>query len=103
MAFRISMLDLALLAEAELELRKLVDQEVDLATLDSWVGERCIFHEGSWGGIGCLYLDFTRWLATQGKLSRLSRESFERCLVLNRLFLRDGMVYGPVLREDLER
>lgn len=67
-----------------------------------WAAARCAHREGrdDWGGIGCLLVDFAEWCASRDA-TPCPRTTFEQLLQDAGFRLKDGMVSGLVLREDL--
>lgn len=67
-----------------------------------WARERCAHREGreDWGGIGCLWVDFCEWTASNNSVP-CQRLTFERLLQDAGFRLRDGMASGLVLKVDL--
>jgi hypothetical protein len=79
------------------------EQETESDALGLWMLERCVFRDRCWGGIGALYLDLARWCAEQGQPAPESRWAFVTALRAEGFQITvDGLVYGLVLKEDLE-
>jgi hypothetical protein len=71
--------------------------------LGDWLLEQCVFKDRWWGGIGGLYLDLARWCADHGRSAPASRRTFTAALQEEGFTVTmDGLVYGLVLKEDLD-
>ena len=68
-----------------------------------WMLERLVFRDLCFGGIAALHLDLARWSACHARPVPASRRGFERALQAEGFAVSmDGLVYGLVLREDIE-
>jgi hypothetical protein len=82
------------------------DPEAYESGFDRWATSRCVFQDRCWGGIGALHVDYARWCDWEGRDVPASRRTFERILLSQGLWreedLRDGLIYGLLLRADWE-
>jgi hypothetical protein len=68
-----------------------------------WMLARCVYRDRCFGGIGALYVDLARWCADHGRPVPASRRAFVTALQAEGFAVTlDGLVYGLMLREDLE-
>lgn len=66
-----------------------------------WALSNCVYRDRCFGGIGALHTDFRRWtLAHESVPCR--DETFEQLLRDAGFLFADGLVYGLVLKEDLD-
>lgn len=93
----------------KLEIRALLlqsrEQQADdnEALLSEWMLDRLVFRDHCYGGIGALHLDLARWCADHSRPMPVSRRAFERALQTEGFTVTDdGLVYGLILREDME-
>jgi hypothetical protein len=72
------------------------------ADFTKWMQDNCTVRAGfdDWGGVGGLLLDFSRFQVARKDVP-CTRHSFETLLRDAGLFVREGMVQGLVLKEDL--
>jgi hypothetical protein len=70
--------------------------------LCKWASERCTRREGceDWGGVGALHTDFAQWTVDHASVP-CSRITFEALLRSEGFLVRDGLVQGMFLTEDL--
>ncbi len=66
-----------------------------------WSLDHCMYLDRCLGGIGTLCSDFGEW-ATGHSSVPCTRQTFERLLTDAGFFFADGMVYGLILKVDLE-
>jgi hypothetical protein len=69
---------------------------------ERWIGARCVFRDGAWGGMGALHNDYAEWCAKVGREVPGSLRVF-KALILDSGFriTDDGLVHGMFLSEDL--
>jgi hypothetical protein len=68
-----------------------------------WLLERCVYRDRWWGGTAALHLDRARWCADHGRRVPVSRRAFVTGLQAEGFQVTpDGLVYGLILRDDLE-
>jgi hypothetical protein len=73
-----------------------------LDDLCAWTQARCTHREGrdDWGGLSVLHIDFAEWSVDTGRVP-CARHTFETLLRSEGFLIRDGMVQGIFLTEDL--
>ena len=68
-----------------------------------WLLERCVFRDRWWGGTGALHLDLARWCMAHKRPIPASRRAFVAALQTEGFQVTsDGLVYGLILKSDLE-
>jgi hypothetical protein len=68
-----------------------------------WLLERCVFRDSWWGGTGALHLDFASWCIARMQPVPASRRAFVAALQSEGFQVTsDGLVYGLILKADLE-
>jgi hypothetical protein len=68
-----------------------------------WLLERCVFVDRWWGGTGALHLDFASWCIAHSRPIPASRRAFVAVLQSEGFQVTsDGLVYGLILKADLE-
>jgi hypothetical protein len=73
-------------------------------TLHAWALARCVFRDGTWGGIKALHKDYATWCSEAARDVPAGLATYERLLRDFCSFTtKDGLVYGVLLQEDWER
>ncbi len=68
-----------------------------------WLLERCAYRDRCWGMTGALYLSLASWLVDHQQPVPASRRAFVNALQGEGFqVMSDSLVYGLVLKEDLE-
>ena len=68
----------------------------------SWVELECLRRPRDFGGVGCLHVAFCEW-AVEHNAVPCTRQTFEMLLGVSGFPVGDGMVFGLILREDIEQ
>jgi len=66
-----------------------------------WALDRCVYRDRCFCGVGALCADFGSWAVFHNTVP-CTRRIFQELLENAGLFIADGLVYGLILREDLE-
>jgi hypothetical protein len=68
-----------------------------------WLLDRCVYRDRWRGGTSSLYVDLARWCVDHGRPVPASRAAFVTGLQAEGFQVTpDGLVYGLILRDDLE-